>query len=125
MTHTPGLRAHPEDLDALVPVVQAVKYFPSPRTGKYVSTKTLIRWMKRGYRGVKLGHTQAGHHICTSLRDIEAFLQNIAAIPKRKPSKYWKVAADAWADAFLDSHQVVLWGIAFVKCALTGAVIYG
>lgn len=70
----------------LVTLTEATKVFPS-RNGKRTHFTTVLRWCKRGIRGVKLESWRVGGTLYTSLQAIQRFVDALSGTTRPEPSE--------------------------------------
>lgn len=61
----------------VVSLMAATKHVPK-RNGKRPAFTTLLRWAKRGLRGVRLETVRVGGTICTSLEALDRFFDRLS-----------------------------------------------
>jgi hypothetical protein len=81
----------PEDLAALlldetlISLAQAARLFPPTRQDKAVHVSTILRWILRGVRGVRLEAARAGGRWITSREAVARFVAALTASHSSQP----------------------------------------
>jgi hypothetical protein len=88
----------------LVTLTEATKVFPR-RNGKRVHFTTVLRWCKRGIRGVKLESCRVGGTLYTSHQSISRFVDALSGAVQVKPSESEQKRAES-ACRVLKQHGV-------------------
>ena len=84
--------------ETILPLTQAAKRIPSNHNGKATHVSTLLRWIQKGVKGVRLEATRPGGKWVTSAEALQRFSDRLAAthsvdaVPSPRPSR--SVAAD-------------------------------
>ena len=65
--------------DEIVTLAEAAKLLPQRRRGKKPHVSTLHRWAGCGLRGIRLETIRIGGTICTSLRALQEFFDQLTA----------------------------------------------
>jgi hypothetical protein len=70
------------EFDTLLSPKEVTELLPLRRRGRKAHTSTIFRWMKNGYRGIRLPFIQVGHQRCTSINALHSFLAALTAITR-------------------------------------------
>ncbi len=65
--------------ETILPLLQAAKRIPSNRNGKATHVSTVLRWIQKGVKGVRLEATRLGGRWLTSAEAVQRFADRLTA----------------------------------------------
>jgi hypothetical protein len=77
-----GLPPIDVETEILLSPGEVTELLPPRRRGRKAHKSTIFRWMKTGYKGLRLPFIQVGHQRCTSINALQTFLSALTAIAR-------------------------------------------
>jgi hypothetical protein len=82
-------------------LTEAVKHLPRRNSGRRQHPSTVVRWAKKGLRGVQLETIRVGGTLCTSLEALQRFCNALSGGQTHQPTTQQASTAAKRADEAL------------------------